>query len=53
LINVVHFYRIRNLRSKGGALVLEDPFYERMHTCYEFCSARFLIALSMPEKISA
>ena len=35
-------------------ILLENPFYEpAAPPAYELCSAWFLIALSMPEKISA
>ena len=37
-----------------GAILLENPFYEPAASpAYELCSAWFLIALSMPEKIIA
>jgi hypothetical protein len=37
-----------------GPILLENPFYEpAAPPAYELCSAWFLIALSMPEKISA
>jgi hypothetical protein len=44
-----------NADSSERLIVLRGIYVsrERLRPCYEVCSARFLIVLSMPEKISA